>query len=62
MKKEILRFIVVCLVIGAGYGISVVFSQISEQEKVFTNKCHEEGGVVVEEHGTNDLLCFPTDA
>jgi len=33
-----------------------------KQVKEFTEKCHTQKGVVIEEHGTKNLLCFPSDA
>lgn len=62
MLKNILLFIAAVVVIGISFVVLVQQSEYAKQEKAFTAKCHEEGGVVVEEHGTADLLCFPVDA
>jgi hypothetical protein len=32
-----------------------------KQVQEFTKKCHEQHGVVVQEHDTKNLLCFPAD-
>ena len=62
MKKELLRFLSIMAIIVVAYFFLNFFSVVSEQEKKFTEQCHSEHGVVIEEHATDNLLCFPTDA
>jgi hypothetical protein len=52
-------FIAVVLLVG-GYFLEV--APYRKQVAEFTESCHKQHGVVVEEHGTDNLLCFPTDA
>lgn len=59
------RFLMIAILVAAIFGFIVILDVAQKQgefEKQFTEQCHKEGGVVVEEHNTGDLLCFPTDA
>lgn len=60
MKTKLIILAAVTIFAGsATYGLDAPYRK---QVKEFTAKCHEEKGVVVEEHDTRNLLCFPANA
>lgn len=60
MYKQIsLMVIILVACIGISYMADAPYRK---QVKEFTEKCHAAKGVVIEEHGTKNLLCFPADA
>jgi|LakMenE01Jun11ns_1017448.scaffolds.fasta_scaffold7206843_1 hypothetical protein len=58
-----IKRIVLTIVIGiVAVGLAIIAdAPYRKQVKEFTSKCHEHKGVVVQEHGTKNLLCFPAD-
>lgn len=57
-KRIILTFIIGWAAIGMVY---IADAPYRKQVKEFTEKCHEQKGVVIEEHDTKNVLCFPAD-
>ena len=55
-------FSLTVIVITVAVGAYLLDAPYRKQVAEFTTKCHENHGVVIEEHGTKNLLCFPTDA
>jgi hypothetical protein len=58
LKFFSLTVIVITCVTGAYLLDEPYRKQVAE----FTEKCHKEHGVVIQEHNTKNLLCFPSDA
>lgn len=65
VSKAMFRFLMLIMILAISFVVFFIFPELSnysKQEKEFTKTCHDQGGVVVEEHGTDDLLCFPANA
>lgn len=58
-NRFILSGIVAIMIIGFAYMADAPYRK---QVKEFTETCHKNKGVVIQEHDTKNLLCFPSDA
>ena len=59
-----IKRIILAIIIGISIAILnfVANAPYRKQVKEFTENCHKQHGVVIEEHDTKNLLCFPSDA